>query len=237
MWASRFHRANSLSLPTPSWSLLSLLVLLQLSAWYLPIRSRLDQVVRAEQRVHQDAHNKKQWHWQVQQLRHDVWIDKVLFQTQLHIMPATHQAHWQLTGTASLVDWQALQETLQKRVFLRLRSVSWWLQNDGRWKGRLRFDVLPERANTRYQNWLPVRVEGRPLQIANWQLVSIMRQQGKASALMKDSYHHSLWVTEGSWLPELGASVVTISSKQVRLMSRTGALTALRLHPQGGAHD
>jgi len=237
MWVSRFHRANTLSLPTPSWSLLSLLVLLQFAVWYSPIKSRLDQVNRAEQRVLQDAHAKKQWQRQIQQLRHHAWINKALFQTRLQVMLATHQAHWQLTGTASLMDWQTLQETAQKQVSLRLQSVRWWLQNDGRWKGHLQFDVVPAQANATYQNWLPVRVEERPVKTTNWQLVSIMRQHGKSSALLKDAYHHTLWVTEGSWLPELGASVASISSKQVRLISRAGTVAALRLHPKGGAHE
>lgn len=134
-----------------------------------------------------------------------------------------------LQQTMELNDWRALIDELHKRFWLTPTSVTWrregyqWFA-DITWRfvrpGTLKPDV----------NLLPFdRQQGWP---AQGTLVSTLHGQ-RAAALIKINQQES-WLYEGSWLPQLQATLTQVDQEYVVLQNVQGETRQLYLSTSQG---
>lgn len=231
MWPFRSHQFNNVSLPEPTPKLLFFIVFLQVAVWYPTLKSLGDDVDALTRELHHDQRLKKQRVFQIQQLENAYFLEGTDLHAQLQKEVINTHYEWALSGVASLSTWQSVLEKAQDIVPLSVNCLDWTLQKNGLWQGRLRFDVFLPPKNTPYQSILPVRKSMSPLSRPPWQLVSIVKQYGKAAALLQD-HEQRRWVTQGDWLPSIRLSVEDISANEVSLISNSGDSVVLSLHQQ-----
>ena len=143
---------------------------------------------------------------------------------------------WQVEGTASILEWQHFQETVDEKFALTLRSAVWKRQTNGQWYGRLEMSMAQPVDNRTYQNWLPVRLRTDRFHPNDWQILSTMRNDAHASALI--SYQNNPQsVTEGAWLPEAGVTVQSVRVESISLVAGDGVLQTREAATTGGQGD
>lgn len=136
----------------------------------------------------------------------------------------------QIVDSKSLPKWQSLFARLQQHLWLEVESMQWqrdidhpshW-QADIVWQFRRPATLKPE------QNWLPIDVINDKQ--TQGQLLTILNG-GRPAALMQVDQTEQ-WAHEGSWLPNLRATIEQITGKGVTLRYVSGEAQTLLL-----AHD
>ncbi len=202
-------------------SLVCLLLGLQAAVWY-PFLSR----ALSDVSIHSAKENQVDKMWQqiqhqAQRIKHVVFSDMPWVQHKVITTLKELPTQWQVEGTASILEWQNFQETVEEKFALTLRSAVWKRQENGHWYGRLEMNITHPVENRTHQNWLPVRLRTDRFHPNDWQILSTMRNDAHASALI--SYQNNLqWVTAGAWLPEAGVTVQSVSLQSITLVAIDG---------------
>lgn len=234
MWPFRSQQFKSVSLPEPTPQLLFFIVFLQVAVWYPALKSLGDDVDALTRELHHDQRLKKQRAYQIQQLENARFLEGTDLHAQLQKEVINTHYQWALSGIADLSTWQSVLEKAQDIVPLSVSRLDWAWQKNGLWQGQLRFDVFLPPKPISYQSTLPVRKSMTPLSPLSrqdWQLVSVVKQDNQESALLQHLGERR-WVTQGDWLPCIHLSVAGISANEVSLISNSGDLVVLSLHPQ-----
>jgi hypothetical protein len=236
MFLSTFLKANYVSLKNINASVVFLLILLQIAVWY-PFLSQaqdeLNRQTRLKQRADRDWDKAQQ---QAEQL-HDIHLfDDSWLQHRVEDTKNGVPTQWFIEGVASLMEWHVALEKIEEQFALGLLSVSWQRKDNGQWQGRLLFTVQTPKANREYHNWLPTKLYMNRFVQNDWQLLSTMRIGKNTSALIvyKDARH---WIRKGSWLPDAGVIVDTVSFDRVILMAKDGSKQAVVVRRQGSNNE
>ncbi|MEL0624740.1 hypothetical protein V6238_16805 [Marinomonas arenicola] len=233
MWNFSFLRVKAW--PQPSRTLLCLLVVLQIAAWY-PLWQYHQSDVQHDnkQQARMDGHTQLRQR-QAKLLASNSFTSETL-QTRVVNTEKGEVTQWAISGKMLLGHWQAVQEKIQEKVAIGLVSASWTLTMDGHWQGHLLFDVLRPNKSQPQQDWLPARQVAMSGALAQWRLISVAVFQGEASALL--SYQSAkCWVAQGDWLPTLGLSVQRVLPDQVTFVAPSGDAFLLSVRDRNGMKE
>ncbi|MEO9653645.1 hypothetical protein [Marinomonas sp.] len=130
---------------------------------------------------------------------------------------------WRLSGEASLENWQQALDEAHEVASLVLLSVVWQRREGGEWFADFLYQLVStELADPEFETLPKSRIQTRESGTQSaWQLVSTLFVSGKAMGLLRSSAQ-SYWVTKGTWLPEVGVFVETVSAQQVTLVDQNG---------------
>lgn len=237
MW--NFSSLRIKTWPQPSRTLLCLLILLQITAWY-PLWQSYQSNAQQEQKqqasylgkeaIRQRQNKQLESNSFVAQFDSDTLTTRVVSREKGEVM------QWGISGKMLLSQWQVVQEHIQEQMDLGLESASWSLTLDGHWQGDLLFNVLMPAASRPQQDWLPVRLYAISNALEQWHLLSVLVFQGEASALL--SYQSAKrWVMQGDWLPRLGVSVGQILPAGVTLVAPSGDTLLLQVRDVNGMKE
>ncbi len=217
-------------------SLVCLLLGLQVAVWY-PVLSRSLSDVNTHSLIESQIDTAwQQTQHQAQRIKQLVFSDMPWVQHKVIATLKGLPTQWQVEGTASILEWQHFQETVEEKSALTLRSAVWKRQTNGQWYGRLEMSMAQPVNNRTYQNWLPVRLRTDRFHPNDWQILSTMRNDAHASALI--SYQNNpQWVTAGAWLPEAGVTVQSVSLQSITLVAVDGVLQTIETATTGGQGD
>ena len=236
MFLSQSLQANAARLADIKGSMVVLLTVLQLAAWY-PFISQAQEAT--DRRLMQKSRTLLEW-------------KQIELQSERIIQASFPSVPWgvrntasktnlmptqlELKGTASTMEWQTWLERIEALFPLGLMSASWQLSPNGKWIGRLLFDIKAPKKNREYHNWLPTKLRAEHFAAEDWRLLSIMKVGETASALIEHKQRRH-WVRQGSWLPSAGVSVHDVSFDQVTFMSKDGTQVALIVHDVGESNE
>ncbi|NLQ18545.1 hypothetical protein HGG82_13100 [Marinomonas sp. M1K-6] len=217
-------------------SLVVLLSLLQIAAWYPFLSQSHSEMTRHIRLKEQASEDWSKTRLQAEQLN-DLVLSAVPWVT--HDVAAEKDqvpTKWSIQGTASIAQWQHLFEVIEAQFALGLLSVDWQRTSDGRWFGRLSFDVQGMHGNRSYHNWLPTPLRAYRFVERDWRLLSTMRAGNVTSALLEYKQHRH-WVRKGSWLSVAGLTVSDVFFDRVMLLAKDGAQMALMIREKERADD
>ncbi|REG82361.1 hypothetical protein [Marinomonas pollencensis] len=223
MW--RFGFLHVKAWPSPSFTLLCLLIMLQMGAWYPLWQSRQSaQQVASSQASRWEGISAQQLAQNQKLVAGNFASNSV--STRVVNSHSGSVTQWSVSGKMSLVDWQVWQEKLQEQVAVGLTQAQWHFSMDGQWHGELLFDVLRPMASRAPHDWLPIGVSVLPKGLAKWRLVLVVVENGEASALLSYGVNKR-WVESGDWLPELSLSIARITPDEVTLRALSGEKLSL----------
>lgn len=226
MRLSRFFKNNDFFSFHLSGPVVLLLVLLQLAAWYpflSQMQSDVDRHIRLKDRVENEW---RQIQNQAIRLRDVRFVDMSWVEHHITATENDIATQWSVSGSASVLAWQRLLEQVEEQFSLILRSVHWQRETNGHWRGQLLFSLNVPKKNREYHHWLPTKLRTSRFNRSDWQLVSTMRL-GTSTAALITYKNHRRWIRQGSWLPEAGMTVNTVSFDRVILMAKDGSSQAL----------
>jgi len=226
MSLSQYLKTKASFLYAINGSVVLLLVILQLAAWYpflFQAQEHMNRHTRLKDRANQE--------WQQTQ-KHAKKLQTTNFveaSWARHRVEATQDGvptKWSLEGIASVAEWQGLLEKAETQFALGLFSVYWQREPNGQWQGRFLFTINKPKANREYHHWLPTKLRASRFIKKDWHLLSTMRTGKDISALVtyKKKRH---WVRENSWLPEAGFTVNAVSFDRVILIAKDGSQQTL----------
>lgn len=229
------HNSISLSLDIKG-PFVFLLLGLQLAVWYPTISKQnnnleksllmQDRVNAAWQRTHNQAVGIRDIHFSKLP-----WVQHRVL-TSINNLPM----QWQIEGTATILEWQHLQETVQKQFALTLHSAVWERKHNGQWYGQLEMGMAHPLENRAHQNWLPVGLRNDNFHPSDWYILSTMQTGEHASALI--SYQkNSHWVSAGVWLPQAGVTVQNVTPREVTLLTTDGTEQIVKIRALRGTND
>lgn len=217
-------------------SVVLLLVMLQLAAWYPFLSQQQDDMNRQIRQKDRANHEWERVKKQAIELHTISFIDEPWARHHVVATQTNIPTKWSLEGIASVMEWQGLLEKVEMQVAVGLFSVYWQRADDGQWLGRFLFNINVPKANREYHNWLPSKLRAYRFERKDWRLLSTVRTDESTSALV--AYKKSrYWVRKGSWLPEAGLSVNAVSFDRVILVAKDGSQQALNIREADGQDD
>lgn len=232
MYLSKFLKVNKKAFIKINVSTVILLLLLQAAIWY-PFLSKAQDELNKQTRL--TIRSESDWaktQQQANQLRDINLPDHSWVQHKVEETKDGVPTQWSVNGSASLMEWQSVLESIETQFSLSLLAASWQKDDNENWRGHLLFAIEPPKVNREYHNWLPTKLHMNLFEPKDWQLLSTMRVGDKTSALVtyKNAQH---WVDEGSWLPEAGVTVHGVSFDRVTLIAKDGSENAVIVKSQG----
>lgn len=236
MWLSQSLKINASVFYKMTGSTVFVFAAFQLVVWYFLLSDARDDLNRHLTRKEQVE---KEWQHiqnQANKLKEATFINVSWANHRIESEKAVVPTQWLIEGSASVVEWQALLERVEKHIALGLQSIHWQRGLNGQWRGRLLFDIKTPKSNREYHNWLPTKLRSNPFTEKGWQVLSTMRVGESTSALLKYKQQPH-WVREGSWLPSVGLMVDAVFFDRVILQTKDGSQIVLMIQEKKGVND
>ncbi|MBJ7538080.1 hypothetical protein [Marinomonas transparens] len=221
MWLFRFLKIDVQRCFPITPSIVFLLIVLQLAAWYPFLNNAYQEVTYQNRLKNRAIKNWQKALYQAQKLESSSFITDEWVSHQVIASKEGVPRQWGVEGGASLVRWQTLLEYVEEQVALKLSSVVWQNRFDGNWFGHLSFDVLAPRKGIASHYWLPIQSHTGRFAEREWKLLSILHTDNQASALLQYK-QAKRWVSEGDWLPQAAMTVDQVLYDRITLITKDG---------------
>ncbi|ADZ92931.1 hypothetical protein GV054_18805 [Marinomonas mediterranea] len=198
-----------------------LLFLLQVSIWWLPFSSLLEDVNKREREIAQ--YDLKQMRDQRQGLALDRWQapEGSHVELEVHKTAQNDISLITLEGSLDLLQWESLFESLQSIASLSVTGMNWRRESD-RWHAILELAVLPPQSNRSFINWLPIdsRINSFS-EVPAIQLISTLTKKNEHWVKV-EHFGKQFWVKNGDWIPMIQATLMAQQQRSATFVRENG---------------